>query len=282
MSEVIKLRIVGTHWATPSLAEAGWRDEEYLLNPCETGLVALHLWNVGDHDGPPAPERFYVDMGTVQCQAESLKIARDYIRPAMNAARSAGLAIFHVEPPNIAVKYESTNHMLTENERRLLCVQSRRYSAGDADTGPNAYPGGNWPTVRAERTHGAGYRNWDGWEEMAIISCCDVEQGDQVILTGAQFDRICRGRGIRNLIYTGFATNMCILSSPGGTQEMLGFGYRVFLIREATLAVEYPDTFSERLMTRSAIKYFQQVVGDSVGFDQFMESCKNVARGGEQ
>ena len=58
---------------------------------------------------------------------------------------------------------------------------------------------------------------------------------------------------------------------------MLGYGYKVFLIREATLAVEYPDTFAERLMTRSALKYFQQAVGDTVGYEQFMEACEAVA-----
>ena len=54
-------------------------------------------------------------------------------------------------------------------------------------------------------------------------------------------------------------------------------GIGSFLIREATLAVEYTDTFPERLMTRSALKYFQQAVGDTVAYDQFIEACQAVA-----
>ena len=87
---------------------------------------------------------------------------------------------------------------------------------------------------------------------MRILASCDAEPGDQVILTGRQFDRILRQRGIKNLVYTGFATNMCILDSAAATREMLGFGYRIFLIREATLAVEYPETFPTRMMTEAA------------------------------
>lgn len=254
------LRLLGTHWETPDLARAGWVESEYLLERAETGFVALHLWNVGEPGGPEIPERFFVDMGSREAQEESVRIARECIRPAIDAARSAGLAVFHVEPENIAMKYPSVRHMLDEPP------------APSPRARPEANPG--WILERAERTHGRGYRDWAGWKAMRILSSCEPEEGDQVILTGAQLDRICRSRGIRNLVYAGFAANMCILDSPAATREMLGLGYRVFLIREATLAVEYPDTFPERLMTRAALEYFQQVIGDTLCLAQFLEACR--------
>ena len=262
----VALRILGTHWATPNLQDAGWVEEEFNLNPAETGFVALHLWNMGDVNGPEVPEGYFVDMGTLENQGESVRIADNYIRPAIDAARAAGMQIFHVEPGNIAMKYDSVHHMLEDEDTNPPPGPARP---------PEANPG--WNAERADRSHGAGYRDWDGWQQMRIIQSCDAEPGDQVILTSAQFDRICRSKGIKNLIYTGFATNMCILGSAGATQPMLGYGYKVFLIREATLAVEYPDTFPERLMTRSALKYFQQAVGDTVGYEQFMAACRAVA-----
>jgi len=263
----VRLRLFGTHWECPNVAEAGWKETPFELVPEETGFVALHLWNVGDAGGPPYPDRFYVDMGAPEAQAESLRIAEQYIRPAIQAARAAGLTIFHVEPRNIAMKYPQVHYML---------------EAEDLNPPPPAKPRPpevnlGWNRERAERTHGKGYMDWEGWQQMRIISCCDAEPDDYVILTSAQFDRICRSKGIKNLVYTGFATNMCILDSAGGTRDMLRYGYKIFLIREATLAVEYPDTFPERLMTRAALKYFQQVIGDTVGFAQFMEACQAVA-----
>jgi nicotinamidase-related amidase len=262
----VALRLVGRHWETPSLDRAGWVDTPYDLDPRETGFVALHLWNVGDVGGPPVPEAFLVDMGTRECQEESVRVAERYIRPAIAASRAAGLPIFHVEPANIAMKYESVHHMLEEE------------APPPARPRPlEANPG--WIKERAERSHGRGYQEWDGWGRMRILSSCDAEPGDQVILTGAQFDRICRSRGIKNLVFTGFATNMCILDAAAATREMLGYGYRIFLIREATLAVEYPDTFAERPMTRAALKYFQLTIGDTIGFAQYIGACQAVTAG---
>jgi len=163
-----------------------------------------------------------------------------------------------VEPEHIALQYPSVHHLLEPDDLR-----PRRPGRP-----PEANPG--WRRERAERSHGRGYTEWEGWRRMRILSSCDVVPGDQVILTSAQLDRICRARGVRNLVYAGFATNMCLLFAPGGAQDMLEYGYRLFLIREATHAVEYPDTFAERLMTRAALKYFELKLGDTIGFDQYM------------
>jgi len=262
----VSLKLMGTHWECPTLKTASWVTEEYNLLPEETGLVALHLWNVGDVNGPEIPENFFVDLGLAETQEESVRIAEEYIRPAIDAARTLGMPIFHVESENIARKYDSVQHLLTDPEPP---APARPYL-------PEVNPG--WNKFRAERTHGKGYMEWDGWKKMRILSNCDAEPDDQVILTGRQFDRICRSKGIKNLIYPGFATNMCILFAAAATQEMLGFGYRIFLIREATIGVEYPDTFAERLMTRSALKYFQQAIGDTIGFDQFIAACREVTQ----
>ena len=262
------LRLVGRHWETPTLDDAGWFETVYELDPRETGFVALHLWNVGDAGGPPIPDRFFVDMGSRESQEESVRIAERYIRPAIDASRAAGLPIFHVEPPNIALKYPSVHHMLEPEDLE----PPRR------ERPPEANPG--WKKARAERSHGRGYAEWEGWQQMRILSSCDAEPGDQVILTSAQFDRICRARGIKNLVYTGFATNMCIMFAAGGAQDMLDYGYRIFLIREATHAVEYPDTFEERLMTRAALKYFELKLGDTIGFEQYVEAARAVADNG--
>ena len=112
----VALRVLGTHWSTPNARDAGWAEEAFDLNPAETGFVALHLWNVGDANGPAIPDDYFVDMGIAEGQMESVRICDTYIRPAIAAARAAGLQIFHVEPGNIAMKYDSVHHMLEEED----------------------------------------------------------------------------------------------------------------------------------------------------------------------
>ena len=264
----VALHLRGTHWETPSLPQAGWVERPYDLDPQETGFVALHLWSVGDVNGPPVPDRYLVDMGLPETQAESIRICERYIRPAIDASRAAGLPIFHVEPYNIAQRYDSHRYLLNDDE-----LPGAARSQNGAVRAAN--PG--WQRERAERTHGRGYQEWDGWGHMRIAASCEPEAGDQVIVTGRQLDRICRRQGIKNLVYTGFATNMCIMHSAAATVEMLGYGYKIFLIREATLAVEYPETWEARLVTQTALKEFQLKIGDTVGFEQYMAACAAVA-----
>ncbi|MGH2355749.1 MAG: cysteine hydrolase family protein [Chloroflexota bacterium] len=263
----VALRLHGRHWETPSLDGAGWVETRYTLDTRETGFVALHLWNVGDRNGPAIPDAFFVDMGTREAQEESVRIAEQYIRPAIDASRAAGIPIFHVEPANIALKYDSVRYLLEPDDVTPPSPAQPRP--------PEVNPG--WNRERAERSHGKGYAEWDGWQQMRILSSCDAAPSDQVILTGRQLDRILRRCGIKNLVYTGFATNMCILDSPAATKEMLGYGYRIFLIREATLAVEYPETFPTRLMTQAALKFFELKVGDTIAFDEYVAACLAVA-----
>jgi hypothetical protein len=262
------LRLLGRHWETPNLADAGWRDRWYELVPEQTGFVALHLWNIGEPGGPPIPDRYFVGMGLPGNVRVSAGIAERVIRPAIDASRAAGLDIFHVEPLQIAAKYPS--HRYRFDERDLA-----RRAPADPSLDPPAIPG--WVTGRHERTHGRGYLEWDGWDHLRIMASCEAEPGDQVIVSGQQLHRICRERGIQNLVYTGFATNVCILDAPAATKEMLGYGYRVFLIREGTLAVEYPETLHSRLVTEVTLKFFQRKVGDTVGFEQYVDACNAVA-----
>ena len=208
----VALHLRGTHWETPSLAQAGWVERPYDLDPRETGFIALHLWSVGDVNGPAVPDRYLVDMGLPETQAESIHICERYIRPAIDASRAAGLAIFHVEPYNIARQYDSHRYLLDDDELP---------SAARAQNGAVRAANPGWQRERAERTHGRGYQEWDGWGRMRIAASCEPEADDQVIVTGRQLDRICRRRGIKNLVYTGFATNMCIMHSAAATVEML-------------------------------------------------------------
>ena len=267
------LRLIGTHWDVSTLSQARLVEDRFDLDRRETGFVVLHAWNVGDDGGPAVPESLAIGMGVPATCAEADRITRVYVGPAKEAARAAGLAIFHVELPSIAIKYDSVRYMLEESELRPALRPYRPSS--QATPADEVNPG--WILKRAERSHGKGFQDWAGWQQMHVHSSCAPQPGDQVILTSEQLDRICRSRGIKNLIYTGFATNACIVDAAGGARAMLRYGYKLFLIREATLAIEFTDTLDERLMTRGALRYFEHVLGDTIGYQQFVDACRAVA-----
>jgi nicotinamidase-related amidase len=219
----------------------------------------------GRREWPAIPDDILEFSGTKACIQESIRIADRYISPSIKAARAAGLPIFHVEPAFIARKYDSVRHMLDEEDLNPPPAKPMP---------PEVNPG--WVKHIAARCYGGAYWDWQGHARMDVIASCKPDPGDQMILTGRQLDRICRSKGIKNLVYTGFNSNMCILTSAAATQDMLKYGYRIFLIREATLAVEYPETLAEQVVTQMALKYYMLKVGDTVGFSQFFDACRAV------
>ena len=54
---------------------------------------------------------------------------------------------------------------------------------------------------------------------------------------------------------------------------MAGESYRVFLMRDATIGVEFQDTFAERRSTAYAIRFFEVNFGNSVLSSDFIKAC---------
>lgn len=59
---------------------------------------------------------------------------------------------------------------------------------------------------------------------------------------------------------------------------MADLGYRIFIIREATLGEEYHDTFEQRVNTKYGIRDIEANLGHSIGFDEYMVNCRQLAR----
>jgi len=100
--------------------------------------------------------------------------------------------------------------------------------------------------------------------------------GEPFVYQTTQFDRTLRLHGIENLIYSGSATDMCILRAPGGVEPMAPYGYRIFLMRDATVGVELPDTFEERIATRWGIAYFEAHYGNTITSEDFIKACEAI------
>ena len=99
-------------------------------------------------------------------------------------------------------------------------------------------------------------------------------EGEPMAYQTAQFDRMMRGRGIENLLYCGFAADMCILRAPGGLEPMTTYGYRRFMMRDGVVGLEFPDTIDEMLSTRWAVRYFESQRGLTLLSADFIRACK--------
>jgi nicotinamidase-related amidase len=259
------LNLVGRYYRTIPIDSAAYAEEQLALDADRTALVSLHCWDIGCPGGPPIDPNFCVGMGYRVSLEEAYRIMRDLIRPALDAARAAGLAVFHVQAESIAARYPQ---WFTQD------VDAPPASGGEP-AAPEAIPGHRDAILF--RSHGRDYMTKSGLACMDTAAVVASRPDEPVVHQSGQFDRMLRRRGIVNLIYAGFATDMCILNAPGGIGPMFSLGYRVLLIREATLGVECPDTFDQRIATRWGIRFIETHWGDTIGYDQFMTECARLA-----
>lgn len=252
------LRLTGRYYRPIPLDAPGYETEPLALDPRATALVAMHCWNIGCDEGPAVDNAYFVGMGSLESHREAGRIMRACIRPAIDAARQARVLVCHVECEEIARRHP-------EAQRGLA---PRTSPVNDL---PRVVPG--WRQQMEDRFHGKDYRERSpiaGMDRAAIVA---AKPGEPFVQQTDQMDQVLREHGIENLIYTGFAADMCVLRAPGGIEPMAPRGYRIYLVRDATIGVECADTFAERVATRWAIRYFETHFGDTIRVQDFLAAC---------
>jgi len=259
------LRLTGRYYRTIPMDQAGYQDEPLELPADRTALVVMHCWNVGCEDGPPVDVNYWVGMGFPQTTAEAGRIMRDVIRPAVDAARSAGVAVAHVEASFIAQRHEQAMQDLDPPDKGGATQRPL----------PPVVPG--WRQKMSDRFHGPEYMRNSPLANVDRAKILEPTAGEIYVWQTGQFDRALRRAGIENLIYTGFCADMCILRAPGGIEPMAPLGYRTFLMRDAVLGCELPDSFAQRIATRWAIGYFETHYGDTLLQGDLVKACGELS-----
>lgn len=242
--------------AVPASNPEGLVTEVWDLDVGKTAFIELHCWNIGCPGGISVPEDYWVFMGSPQNHEHMWRIVKEEIAPAMQAARAIGMPVVHVQGAQIAGRYPELQPPMVE-----------------PPPVPRARAISDHNSRRANRVHGEGFVEWKHWADCDVAEPVRPMQGDTVVVTTEQFDGWLRTRGIDTLLYTGFATNLCILESPGAVKAMSALGYRCVILREATTAVEFPETMETRSHTVNAIRYIEAWCGYSASSRDFIKAC---------
>jgi len=252
----------GRYYRTIPITAPAYEEEAIELDAGKTALISLHCWNVGCPENP-LDVNYWVDMGFPRTTEEAHRIERDFIQPALDAARRAEILVCHVQHELIAKKYRQH---LEEGGEEILQPAST----------PEPAILGYRERIQA-RNHGEDYPTKSPLKDMDFPNEVKPLKEEPVVYTTRQLDHVLRKRGVVNLIYMGFATDMCILSAGGGIGPMFNLGYRVLLIREATLGVEMADWFEERNATRWAIRFIETHYEGTIDFTDFIINCNRLA-----
>jgi nicotinamidase-related amidase len=229
----------------------GYEPVLFDLSVERTALIGMHCWNIGCPDGPPIDVNYCVGMGWPQASAEAYRIMAEVIRPAMDAARGVGMPVCHVETDWMDAQYP---HIPSRRNRNAAWNPSPLHQE------------------MLDRAHGPAYLVRSPLARMKRAEVVSPVSDEPLVFYSDVLDDYLKSRHIDTLLYAGFATDMCILNAEGGARPMLARGYRCILMRDATVGVETPASFPERLATRYGTHLFEWQIGYSTTFEAFTKA----------
>jgi nicotinamidase-related amidase len=235
------------------------------------GLVSVHCWNLGQANGPyPIGPGAHCPGQAADWVPTAHHIINERIRPAMDAARKAGITVFHLAHPSYARKYP-------------IYAKISADEALKSPAPPVSFEGCVRPLSREDRWRDQYGPDFPGavWETHSqtfdIADAARPRGGEPVIVDGWQLNGLCRRLGIDTLIYVGFMADLCLVNISGAIREMSGkFGYRCIVLRDCTTAYEFADTYEGKWMTRAAIRLIETDMGYSALSRDFIAACERT------
>lgn len=89
------------------------------------------------------------------------------------------------------------------------------------------------------------------------------------------FAEYLRSQGVDSLIYTGFASNMCLISRQTGMIHMKEKGFRIFFVPEASAAVELADTWNEQSIHEASTKIISQWIAEIIDYEELIKALND-------
>lgn len=256
----------------PECGEEGLHERRLEGPVSQVGLVLVHCWNLGEPNGP------YPFAPGTRCPGEAADwvpvahaIVQERIRPALEAAREADVAVFHLAQSRYADRYAQYRKIASDPALKPPlsqqpvegCVRTITRDERWQDEYGARFPGAVWET-HAE--------NFDIAESVRPL------ENEHVVLDGWRLNGLCRRLNIDTLFYAGFMADLCLVNIPGAIREMTNkFGYRCVALRDGTTAYEYPETHEGGWMTFAAIRIIESGLGYSATCADFITAAKTAA-----
>jgi nicotinamidase-related amidase len=241
------------------------------LEAARTALIMVHPWGVDDGQGWRTPEPAgAADFCTPEKNHLAGRHTREVIDPLIKSLRGKVALVMYSLPGNedpIRKKmYRSFTSRPGEAERREGAAEL------DAKLNSFDYRGENVPrqlTLSTDKPVIDYFRQFSGldpgprfnnagfWElPIPVTKDVQVDPEDVVIYDTPGYEplkQFLKAQGIRHVLLTGYATDMCFCKTTAGFQN-LSKDFNVFLVGDATLAT-FPANSTPRFATNAAISF---------------------------
>ena len=87
------------------------------------------------------------------------------------------------------------------------------------------------------------------------------------------FANYLRSNGVRSLIYTGFASNLCVIGREDGIIAMKNQGFDTYFVPDASAAMEYADSWKNQAIHKATTQIISQGFAEIIDYDEFMQAA---------
>jgi nicotinamidase-related amidase len=239
------------------------------LRADHTAVIMVHPWGIDDGQGWNTPEPAGVaDFCTQEKNHLAGRHTREVVRPLINSLRGRVAEVLYSLPgtkdPIRHKLYRSFMHRPSEAERRAGAAELKEKLAAFKYQGQ---PLVNELSLSADQPVIDYFRQFPGLDATArynnegfwnlpipVSADVDVHPDDVVIYDAEGYEplkKFLQARGIRHILLTGYATDMCFCRTTAG-YENLSKDFNVFLVGDASLAT-FPANRSPRFAVNAAI-----------------------------
>jgi nicotinamidase-related amidase len=251
----------------PSTGYLGYGFEDYEAEYGRSAFVVIDVYGLGFHPADPVPAYNKDGHGSgerpalawLKSSEHEDRIIKTALFPALNAAREIGLPIIYLNnsAPKIGLRFSEFGKVL---KRQLNTDMEHMFAEDEVD--PKEYHYGDSDHVKISKLLTP--------RENEYFIRKHVYSG----FVGTRLDLLLRYLDIKNLFIVGFSADACLMTT---IIDALWNNYKVILLRDCTLANDFPEEQAELLGTQRMVKMLESLYCVSVTSQEFIEAARVFA-----
>ena len=251
----------------PSTGYLGYDYEEYEAEFGRSAFLVIDVYGLGFHPDDPVPAYSQSGHGSAERPAlawlksseHEERIIKTALFPALNAARDIKLPVIYLNnsAPKIGLAHSEFSKVL---KRQLNTDMEHMFTEDDVD--PKEYHFGKSDHVKISKLLTP--------RENEYFIRKHVYSG----FVGTRLDLLLRYLDVKNLFVVGFSADACLMTT---IIDALWRNYKVILLRDCTLANDFPEEQAELLGTQRMVKMMESLYCVSMSSQEFIEASQAYA-----
>jgi nicotinamidase-related amidase len=251
----------------PSTGYLGYGFEEYEAEFGRSAFLVIDVYGLGFHPDDPVPA--YNQAGHAGAERPALawlkssehedRIIKTALLPALTAAREINLPVIYLNnsAPKIGLHYSEFGKVL---KRQLNTDMEHMFAEDEVD--PKEYHYGESDHVKISKLLTP--------RENEYFIRKHVYSG----FVGTRLDLLLRYLDIKNLFVVGFSADACLMTT---IIDALWRNYKAILLRDCTLANDFPEEQAELLGTQRMVKMMESLYCVSITSQEFVDAARVFA-----